>query len=246
MRPLSSLGLRPPGGWTATLVIVAALGVMSIVTFLLPAIGLWLSYLPQVALSRPWTVITYPFAIRVQAGIAGPLFTLFLLLWTYQIGATIESEQGRTRYLIFWAVATVLPALLLTVTGVPLFEPSLPIGALTCAWAARRPNAQVMLFGILPLAAKWIGALATLGIFLQYWQFGGPIAALLSIISLGLAAVWAAGKIPFLPYVQKYKPSKAEAQREIDFMKEVSRRKDDRADRERLRKLLEGDDDPLR
>ncbi|RYG96390.1 MAG: hypothetical protein EON58_12170, partial [Alphaproteobacteria bacterium] len=108
---------------------------MSLVTLLVPVVGLWLSFLPELALSRPWTFITYPLAMILQDGLAGPLFTLFLLMWTYQIGTSIEGELGRTRYLVFWAAATVLPALLMLTTRAPLLGPSLPVGALTCAWA---------------------------------------------------------------------------------------------------------------
>lgn len=242
----TALGLRTPDRRSATFAIVAVLGAMSILTLLVPAIGQWLIYQPQNVLSRPWTVLTYPLALTVGGGLTGPIFTLFLLLWTFQIGDTVESEQGKPRYLAFWAAATVLPALLMLATGAPLIGPSLPIAALTVLWAARRPNAMLMLFGIVPIAAKWIGALSALGIFAEYYRIGGPVTGLLSIVSLGVALAWAMNLIPGLPYIKKAKPSKQTVQREIDFMKEVAKRKDDRAEKERLRKLLEGGDDPLR
>lgn len=244
MRPFSSLGLNAPRRWTATLALVAALGVMSLATLLIPALARALVFLPELALSRPWTLLTYPFALTVAGGLTGPLFTALLLFWTYQIGTSIEGERGQPRYLGFWAAATLLPALLMLVPGgAPLDGPSLPIAALTVVWATRNATAQVLLMGLVPLAAKWIGALAALGIFAQYYRFG-PVAGVLAILPLALAWAWASERIPVLPYVacRQSKPSRAAQQREIDFMAEVAKRKTERAERERLRKLLGGDD----
>lgn len=247
MRPLSALGLNAPKRWTVTLALVAALGVMSLVTLLFPIVWAALAFVPESALGRPWTPITYPFALTVGSGLFGPLFTALLLFWTYQIGSSIENDQGQTRYLGFWGLATLLPAALMLVPGAGgvLAGPSLPIAALTVVWATRNANSQVLMMGFFPIAAKWIGALAALGIFAQYYP-ASILAGILSLVSLGIAWAWAAEKIPVFPYHARRKPSKAEAKREINFTKEVAKRKDERSDCERLRKLLEDGDDPLR
>lgn len=242
-------GLNLPKRWTATLALVVALGVMSLVTLLFPVVAAFLSFASTEALRQPWSFITYPFTLSIGRDLFGPLFTLLLLLWTYQIGTSVENDQGRGRYLGFWALATVLPALLLLIPGARgvLMGPYLPIAALTVAWATRNANTPVLLMGLVPIAAKWIGALAALGIFAQYYGFG-VLTAVLMLVPLGLSWAWAAERIPVLPYHERryaHKPSKVEAQREIDFMKEVAKRKDDRAEKERLRRLLEGGDDPL-
>ncbi len=246
MRPLSALGVNAPRRWTVTLAIVAVLGVMSLVTLLFPVVGEALVFRPDRVLERPWTLITFPFTLTVGSGLFGPFFTALLLFWTYQIGSSIENDQGQTRYLGFWALATLLPAALMLLPGAraALVGPSLPIAALTVVWATQNANMQILLMGLVPLAGKWIGALAALGIFAQYYA-AGPLTAILSVVSLGIAWAWAAERIPIFPYRQRRKPSKVEAQREIDFMKEVAKRKDDRAEKERLRRLLEGGDDPI-
>ena len=247
MRPLAALGLQPKRGWSVTLGLVVALGIGALLTLLFPyAIGMNLMYVPAEALAQPWSILLYPFAVPMWGGLLGPVWTVFLLLWTWRTGSFLEEKLELRRYVALLLAATIVPAGLLSIPGAQsiLVGPFMPVAVLTVVWATRNATMPMCFWGF-SVAAKWVGALSALGIFAEHYRIG-IAAGFVSLVPLGIAWAWAAERIPFLPFYVKARPSKQEAQREIDFMKEVAKRKDDRADRERLRKLLEGGDDPLR
>ena len=250
MRPFSQYRSSVPKRVTATSVIVAALGVGALFGLLFPYAARYLDFNPLLALSRPWSYFTYPLTVPLEGGFAGPIFTVFLLLWVYQIGTQIESALGMPRFIGLWLAGTLLPAILFTIPGTqaPLSGPMLPVAVLTVAWATRNANSQLMIFGIVPLAAKWIGAIFALGVFARYYPLG-VAPALVSLLPLALTYAFAAEKIPGLawaaPAVNR-KKSKEEKRKEIDFLDEVRKREKERDEKERLRRLLEGpsaDDD---
>lgn len=253
MRPLSALGLNPSKGWTVTLSLVVALGVGAMLTLLFPgAIGNNLVYVPTEVLSRPWSVLLYPFAVPMWGGLLGPIWTLFLLLWTWRVGSFLEEKLEAKRFILLLLAATLVPAAILSIPGAQsaLIGPFMPVSVLTVVWATRNANMPLCFMGF-SVAAKWVGALSALGIFAEHYRMS-IAAGFVSLIPLGIAWAWAAERIPVLPFYVKRKPTKVEAQRDIDFMKEVAKRKDARARRnedrdetERLRRLLEGGDDPI-
>ncbi len=243
MRPSFSFG--PIGDWLskeggATLAIVALLGLGAILSLLVPPFAPAVAHLPG-RWTTPWTFLTYPLAVEVAGGLFGPFFTVLLLFLVYSLGTQVERELGQGRYLAFWGVATLLPALLLSIPGfaVPLFGPTLPVAALIVVWAVRNAGAQVLAMALFPLQAKWFAAIAAAGVFAQYYRISVP-ASLMALVPLGIAWAWAADRIPPLPYRARFRPSKAEQKREIDFQKAVRERRDERAEKERLRRLLEG------
>ncbi|MER3495700.1 MAG: hypothetical protein C4320_02070 [Armatimonadota bacterium] len=238
----------------ATTVIVGLLGVGALLTLLAPAAGLALSFVPREFVTRPWTALTYPLVISISGGLGGPIFTALLLFWTYQVGRSLEAVMTTPRFIKLWLFGTLFPALILSPVSSSLLlaGPLFPVSVLTVVWATRNANSPVLLMGFFPLAAKWIGALAALGVLATYYP-AGPLIGLLALVPLGLAWAFALGRIPGLrvavPRVAK--PTKEQRRRDAEFEGEVARRRAEREEKDRLRRLLEGpaaDDptDPLR
>lgn len=248
MRPSFSFsrlfgGRFSAGRRSVTIVIVALLGFGALLSLLFPsAFADNIRHLPG-RWDHPWTFLTYPLAVEIGNGLFGAFFAVILLFWVYSIGISLESDLGQNRYLALWGVATVVPALLLTIPGVsaPAFGPLLPISVLTAVWAARNAEAQVLAMALFPLQAKWIAAITAVGVFATYFRMSLP-ASVVALIPMGIGWLWATEKIPGLSYrgSTKSKPSKAERAREMEFERAVGSRKTEREEKERLRRLLEG------
>jgi len=213
-------------------------------------------------MGRPWTLVTYPWAYDPLSGGGFGLFGLiFLGMWVLGPGATVERDLGSGRYAVFMLLMTVLPGLLIGIgsraIGVPMLlaGPWLPEAAMTVAWATRSPNALVHLFGVLPIAAKWIGLVAFGGVLVSYGAINGVL-GILACIPLLLAFAFAANRIPGLSYgggtirgfgkKEEVHATRAQARYGQEYYDDVKRREQERAERERLRKLFEGslkDDD---
>ncbi len=196
-------------------------------------------------IGRPWTVLTYPFLYQVVGGfgVIGLIFTVMWLLW---IGGTIEREQGVRRYLAIWVLFTVLPALCLTIgwsvtrATEPILGPWLPLSALTVIWGFRHPTATIRLFAILPITGFWLALLSVVIVFVDYAH--PPLLGVFACLPLLLAYLFATDRLPGLRYavaVAQYQPSKAQQEKERRYFDDVRKREQERAERERLRKLFE-------
>src|SRR5947209_10652485 len=74
--------------------------------------GLWNGYLkfqPTFFTMFPWTPLIYPFA-AMAADIIG---IFFMSYWLWIIGGTVERDLGTGRYLGFFGVMAVVPALMM-------------------------------------------------------------------------------------------------------------------------------------
>lgn len=204
--------------------------------------------------SRPWTLITYPFALETLAGGGfGIIWLLFLALWLYQVGGQIEGELGTKKYVGLWLILTVLPALVLLPTAFmnpdklfarPVFLAGslLPVGGITVVWATRYPTAPVSMFGVIPLQAKWIGYFMVAAVILSYGGNGNFFVGLLAAAALLFPFFFARNQVPGFPYSTTYskaKPSKEQIKKEKEYFDDVKRREKEREERERLRKLFE-------
>lgn len=204
---------------------------------------------------KPWTLLTYGFAYPGLVGGFGLLGLIFTCFWMLFAGASVEREVGSIRFLIAWFAFQVTAGLaigigtqFLTRGGIVLSAPYLPLAAVTVAWGVRNPTTPIMLYGILPLNGKLLAWLTAGFVFFGY-GFPVPIIGALACLHLGLAVLFATDRIPQFPYrltVYRSKPSKAQREREEHFAEEVRKRRQDREERERLRKLFESslnDDD---
>lgn len=225
-------------------------------------VAIWMNIAPNLfealvfsttdALAKPWTILTYPYVVAV----GGFLGLVFLCLWVWGIGGSVERELGSGKYLAVWMVFTALCALGLWIGSAILGTPALlfsgwsPVAALTVIWGTRNADAQVMLMFVLPITGRWMAWLAA---GLLFFGTIPPQLAPFAAAPLWLAYLYAANKISFLPYGNSAPRGKrgenAAGTRRVykkEYYDEVKRREKDRADRERLRKLFEQSarDDP--
>lgn len=201
--------------------------------------------------SRPWGILTYPFA---NGGNGGGLFWFLLeLYWLFWVGSVTESEVGTPRFVAFFFAMSVLAALCIWL-GMVLIHPGhaaalggleLAISALTVAWGTRHAHENILLMFIIPVPG-WI--LAWLTAFLVMFGFGSmyaaPVMGLFASVHLILAYLYAANRIPNLAYGRapaavREKFLKATEKRDQSYYDDVRKREEERKDRERLRKLFE-------
>ncbi len=207
-------------------------------------------------LSKPWSILTYPFAYMGLGDIGRIFSSIMVLYWMHMTCASVERTIGTPKYIALWAVLTILPALLFwmgeMIVGqrVPLFGPFFPIAGISYIWA-RNNKTFVMTIWFVPLTGLWLSWLIIGGVIFGY-GLGAPMLGLFAALYLIPAHLYAENMIPFLPYqvrgYQNYRPSKAQKQKEANYFAEVDKRKQEREERERLRKLFESslDDDSKR
>jgi hypothetical protein len=203
----------------------------------------------------PWGFITYPFAVTLNGGEL--IWLLFLLLWFYWLGCDLERELKTPTFVgLFFAATVVGSAAILLCAKVfggsmVLVGPMIPIGAVTVAWGVRNLNSSVRLWAVIPITGKWIAIIEALLVLFAYGQ-GMPVRGVFALIPLGLAWAYAANRIPGVPFGPlgtTIREGRALLKRERNnkvYFDDVRKREKERADRERLRKLLEGsvNDDP--
>ena len=210
--------------------------------------GQWNSYLvfhPSLAGMLPWSFVTYAFASD-PADIIG---IFFMIYWLWMIGSTVERELGALRYALLLLVMTVVPSLMMlacyatTHHFLDLYGLYLPVAGITIAWAVRRPNATMLFMLVIPILAKWLAWLTAALVVFRY-GYPNPLVGIFAGVHLLLAYLYAADKIPGIPY-GKYEllPKKQQwlpKEKDDRYLDAVRKREQERADRERLRKLFEG------
>lgn len=199
---------------------------------------------------RPWALLTYPWAYLTTSG-AGIIGFALLMFWLYWIGRSVERDIGPQKMAAFWFSATLIGALCnwiasyWTFTLTPLMGPSLPIAAVTILWCTRNPNATVHVYMVIPVAAKWIGWMVVAFVLIS---FGNryPLFGLLECVPLALAYFYGSNRIPGLPYgaggvyklTKKEATTRGQVMYDQSYFDEVKQRETERAENERLKKLL--------
>jgi membrane associated rhomboid family serine protease len=202
-----------------------------------------LAFIPDGALSSPWTFFTYPFAYP-----PGAIFAIFFgALWLWSIGGSVERELDSRRYGIFFFVMTALGALFLWIgalgmgVSMPLETAWMPTAAVTVAWGTRNPNTPLTFMFVLPITGRWLAWIAALFVFFGTSAQLAPFAAL----PLLFAYLFAAEKLPFAPWSMRRRADKKAEARFYGLQDDAIRREKEREERERLRRLFESslDDD---
>lgn len=248
--------IRDARGWywkqgrPATLGLVLSLTAAALIFWFTRGRGVDQLWLTPDALERPWTLLTYPWADMPLSGGLSLMFFVFLLLWLYSLGGPVEREMGSARFLVFWFVATAVSGLFFAVggrmLGVPfaLGDAYLPVGAVTMVWCARNMSQTIMLYGILPLSGKQLAVVEAVVVFLLYGQ-GSFMLGLLACIPQALAFAYGTGKIPGVtvrPAPKKQSAGRGQSMVDKQYFDDVRKREKEREERERLRKLFEGND----
>ncbi len=188
-----------------------------------------------------WTLLTYPYIGFVS------LFLIFGILWIYWIGSMVERDLGSKKFAIVWLFSSVVGILPLVILKAPVFGMLIPGAILVTIWATRNPNQIVMVFMIVPVAAKWIGIAAVLGVFLRY--SGGssqPLVGLAAVAGCIAGFFFARNQLPGMTYGRASMNKQAKSQTRAakvykqEYYDDVRRREKEREEKERLRKLFEG------
>lgn len=201
--------------------------------------------------SQPWGLVTYMWA---SMGNGQELFWFLIeLYWLWWVGSAAEAQLGTGKFVGFFIVSGVVAALFIW-AGLSMVHPGLyvaimggpglAIAALTVAWGARNPHQNILLFGIIPIPG-WI--LAWLTVALTLFGYGSmyraPLIGGFAVLHLGLAYLFATNRIPGLLYSREQAPRrsqlKATEARDRSYYDDVKKREQERAERERLRKLFE-------
>ena len=195
---------------------------------------------------RPWSVITYPFALMELGGPMVLVWSILALLWLFLVGGSVERDLGTKGFVAIWFIATLLSAAAFYAgwmtlrSGSGLMGPFMPVATISIIWAVRNSETLFALL-FMPVKAKWIGAIVAAGVFFNYGQ-GLPLLGFFALIPLLIAFLYASDRIPGLRYtkaVVRDKPTKAQIEREQRELAEISRRRVERMEKDRLKELFE-------
>jgi membrane associated rhomboid family serine protease len=131
-----------------------------------PAMVDALAFIPQLALQRPWTFVTYMF---LHAPGFGHIF--FNMLTLFFFGPRVEDRLGGKAFLGLYFTSGISGALLSIPVGYPIIGASGAIFGVLLAYAWFWPRNQMLIWGIIPIEARYMVLLMT-GISL-YFGFGG-------------------------------------------------------------------------
>lgn len=113
-----------------------------------------LSFIPALAITRPWTIVTYMFAHDPSS----MWHLLMNMLGLFFFGPPLEERLGSRDFLIFYFVCGLGGALLSFVFAfnAPIIGASAAVYGVLLAFAIFWPDVQIYIWGILPVKAKWL------------------------------------------------------------------------------------------
>ncbi|MBN9502049.1 MAG: hypothetical protein J0H02_09775 [Armatimonadetes bacterium] len=241
-------------GAPVTVSIIASMIVTSLIFWLTATKGME-QFVLAPGWQQPWTLLTYPWAFTPFFDGLSLLFFVFLCMWIFFTGGSVERDLGTTKYLVVWLVMILLPALIVSTLG-PLTNKGyilagmwLPEAAITVIWCTRNQTQTIMLYGIVPVAGKWLGWI-TAATTVLLMGAGNPLMGVIAAPHLPIAWAYAANRIPFWVYSRggsqfgsrklRDNPNLKRGERmDKSYYDDVKRREKDREERERLRKLFE-------
>lgn len=126
--------------------------------------------IPAWLTTKVWTLLTYAL---VNPGI---LMVLSMGLWLWFIGGSLELTWGSRRYLTYVVLVTIVSGLTMCLAAYALgiqgqllvFGWSLPLTAVTWAWASYFPDRDLLIWGVIPVRAKWIAWAEAAIVFFTY------------------------------------------------------------------------------
>lgn len=245
-------------GAPVTVLLVVSLVVTSLIFWFTRAQGLDEVILRSERPGSIWSYLTYPWASDPFVNGLTMMFYACLLYWLIQVGTQIEREMGSGQFLILWFAATALAGFVIMAGGkacnaqFAIGGPYLSESAITLVWCVRNRSMVVMLFGFIPVSGFWLGWATVVTVLLLYGA-SAPVIGVLACVHLGAAALYAADRIPFLPYAnspvslgtskkprrnEKEATTRGQVRYDDSYFDEVKRREEARKEQERLKKLL--------
>ncbi len=118
----------------------------------MPGVTEALMFVPVLALSRPWSIITYMF---LHGSITHILFNMLAL---YFFGPRVEQRLGAERFLWLYFLSGISGALLSLwlAPHAALIGASAAIYGVLLAFARFWPTDKILIWGVLPLEARWL------------------------------------------------------------------------------------------
>lgn len=157
--------------WVLRLILANA--AVFLLSMSVPGITERLLLVPALILERPWSAVTYMF---LHGGF-GHLF--FNMLSLFFFGPRVEERLGERQFLILYFASGVTGALLSAIFSpyAAIVGASGAVFGVMLAFAWFWPRAQIFIWGIIPVEARWMVALMTgLGLFGGFTGAQGGIA----------------------------------------------------------------------
>jgi len=153
--------------WVVRLIVVNV-GV-ALLAMVFPALPVALAYMPSLALTRPWTVVTYMF---VHAGF-GHLF--FNMLALYFFGPQLEARIGGRHFIALYLTSGLAGALFSLFTPLAVIVgASGAVYGVMLGYARYWPRSQLLIWGIVPVQAWVLVVIMTLLALFGGAGFGQP------------------------------------------------------------------------
>jgi membrane associated rhomboid family serine protease len=132
-----------------------------------PGLTSQFAFVPAFILSRPWTIITYMF---LHGGLMHILFNMIAL---YFFGGQVEARLGPERFFALYFLSGIAGALLSFVFApyAAVIGASGAVYGVLLAFARFWPRYQIMIWGIIPVEARWLVAIYT--VLSLFGGFGG-------------------------------------------------------------------------
>lgn len=160
--------------WTLRLIIANA--VVFLLQGLFPVVTRMFVLVPALVLREPWTLVTYMF---LHGGLMHLLFNMLVLFF---FGPRLEMRLGARHFLGLYFAAGLTGGLLSLVFPV-LFAPIQILGAsgatygVLLGFAMFWPREQILIWGIVPVEARWLVAFGTaISLFSGFGARGSGIA----------------------------------------------------------------------
>lgn len=133
--------------------LLVANGIVFLLQLTVPEFEKPLMLVPALLLTRPWTIITYMF---LHGGFGHLLFNMIALFF---FGPRLESRLGSPNFLILYAVSGITGGLLsLVFSSSAIIGASGAIFGVLLGFAMFWPRDQILIWGILPIEARWLVA----------------------------------------------------------------------------------------
>jgi membrane associated rhomboid family serine protease len=155
--------------WTSRLILANV--VMFILTNLQPGITTHLMFVPALLLEQPWTLFTYMFLHD------GTFHILFNMLGLFFFGPRLEEELGSQDFLFLYFISGITGGLLSFVTPtVAIVGASAAVYGIFLAFAMIWPREQLLIWGIVPVEARYLVVVMTVLSLFGGLSGGGNIA----------------------------------------------------------------------
>ena len=140
--------------WVTRLLIVNV--AVFLLSVLVPAVVDQFAFVPLLVLDRPWTLITYMF---LHGGLWHLVFNMLSLVF---FGPRLEAELGGRDFLLLYFISGISGALLSFVTPlVGVIGASGAVFGVLLGFARYWPRETIMIWGIVPVQARWLVVIMT-------------------------------------------------------------------------------------